>query len=562
MSVDNNAIVRNCVIANHRGRYAGGVYILGAGTIENCTIYGNTAYDTGTWVGGGLSFRYANVGTVRNCIVHGNSHTATDKHNFAGTATLFDYSCTTPSPGSAGIVTNPPRFVGAATGNFRLQFGSPCKNAGTNLLWTTQPGAVDLDGNVRIADTRVDIGAFEGTSTLGVTYTADDTEGFDPHRVVFTATATGDTANLHYRWAFTNATVVDLQGFGRAVVTNTYLSGLFTPQVTVSNNSGVVVSTLWQNYIRVGPATSYVAKVSTPAFPYNTWSKAANDIQTAVNAGVAGTVVLVETGTYVVASIPLKVTRGITVKSRRGYARTILNANGAGGILLDIDHVDAVFDGFSLTGVKTASGVTAIELRSGSLLNCRVYDLLGNYGAVRAGTKGKATVRNCLITGNTGTYAGGIWIDVNPDTVVENCTIYGNVALQTSASGTPWAGGLVFRSGVGQARNCIVYGNTNTANTVRIYDNWGGTYSTFTHSCTVPAPATTGMTNKNPKFENPALKNFNLQYDSPCKNTGTSRPWIQEASATDIRNKPRLSGKGVDMGAFELQPYSTVLAIR
>ena len=52
-----------------------------------------------------------------------------------------------------------PLFVNAGMGDFRLQAGSPCRNAGTNLLWMT--GASDLSENRRIVDGVVDMGAFE-----------------------------------------------------------------------------------------------------------------------------------------------------------------------------------------------------------------------------------------------------------------------------------------------------------------------------------------------------------------------------------------------------------------
>jgi len=68
--------------------------------------------------------------------------------------------------GETGMITENnciylyPLFVDAAGGNYRLQATSPCIDAGDNSL---VPAGVttDLDGNPRIQNGTVDIGAYE-----------------------------------------------------------------------------------------------------------------------------------------------------------------------------------------------------------------------------------------------------------------------------------------------------------------------------------------------------------------------------------------------------------------
>jgi hypothetical protein len=56
-------------------------------------------------------------------------------------------------------IIGPPMFVGKSAGNYRIRSDSMCINTGTNMDWMV--GALDLDGNSRLVDGRVDIGAYE-----------------------------------------------------------------------------------------------------------------------------------------------------------------------------------------------------------------------------------------------------------------------------------------------------------------------------------------------------------------------------------------------------------------
>lgn len=165
-----NARARNCVITKHRGRFSVVYISTNGGTMDNCTIYSNTVYELGydlpggNWYSAGVSFRTVNS-AVRNCILYNNVHTNGTTLNYSrnvNASYALDYSCTTPIPvGGDGIVTNPPAFVNAATGDFRLLADSPCVNWGDNLAWAILPTAVDLDGKPRKSGVRVDMGAYE-----------------------------------------------------------------------------------------------------------------------------------------------------------------------------------------------------------------------------------------------------------------------------------------------------------------------------------------------------------------------------------------------------------------
>ncbi|MFH0908258.1 MAG: choice-of-anchor Q domain-containing protein [bacterium] len=134
----------NCALTGNTASEGGGA---SGGELYNCTLTGNTASE-----GGGAYW-----GTHYNCVVYYN--TAPSDPNYSYTS--LTNSCTTPDPGGVGNITNAPSFVDLATTNLRLKADSPCIDAGRNEAWMTE--ASDLDGNPRIFNGRVDMGAYEYT---------------------------------------------------------------------------------------------------------------------------------------------------------------------------------------------------------------------------------------------------------------------------------------------------------------------------------------------------------------------------------------------------------------
>lgn len=158
-------VLNNCIVADNSSVSEEG----GAcnGILNNCTLVGNmTGFDGSSFllVGGGSA--YGNI--FNNCIVWGN--TIADGITLNYSSSTFRYSCTDPLPSTSqdggGNIGSDPMFVDAANGDYRLQAGSPCINAGLNEL---SVGSVDLDGNPRIYNGRVDMGAYEFLMTQTTT---------------------------------------------------------------------------------------------------------------------------------------------------------------------------------------------------------------------------------------------------------------------------------------------------------------------------------------------------------------------------------------------------------
>ncbi len=165
--------LHRCIVKGNTGNAVGGIEF--GGSVISCLIVDNLATNengfggvyatacrnstiannTGT-VGGAGGYQY-----FYNCISFENIG-AQDSESVR---TLSSYSCGSNYTGT-GSITSDPLFVGS--GDYRLQAGSPCINAGTNSTLTTLTDT-DLDGNKRRwpANGRPDMGAYEfGSGTV------------------------------------------------------------------------------------------------------------------------------------------------------------------------------------------------------------------------------------------------------------------------------------------------------------------------------------------------------------------------------------------------------------
>ncbi len=183
--------ITNCtIIGNHAEDFGGGILL--SGTINHCTIRDNDASRGGGTSGGTINYceisgNSASDGgggcqnsILNNCTIVENSSTADygggahdciinnsivyyntslGSPNYDSNSTL-SYSCTTPLPipANVGNIAKEPSFSDMVIGDYHLLLGSPCIDAGSN---DHTSGTTDLDGNPRIMNDVVDMGAYE-----------------------------------------------------------------------------------------------------------------------------------------------------------------------------------------------------------------------------------------------------------------------------------------------------------------------------------------------------------------------------------------------------------------
>ena len=146
----NGTIQNNLITGNWAGNCGGGLFHCEA-TIQNNTIVANTAEEGG----GGVHWC---EGPLRNCIIWGNWGPRAPQVCRPAFPT---YSCIQDwRGGGVGNTSKDPQFADPERGYYRLRATSPCIDAGANYYWSAWPQR-DLDGNVRLAGQRVDMGCYE-----------------------------------------------------------------------------------------------------------------------------------------------------------------------------------------------------------------------------------------------------------------------------------------------------------------------------------------------------------------------------------------------------------------
>ncbi len=545
--------------------------------LNNCTLSGNSA------VGGGG----AEQGTLNNCIVYFN----TAVFNPNCDSSTLNYSC---SPGltGAGNITNDPQFVDAANSNFHLKATSPCIDAGNNAYATN--GVTDFDGNPRIVNGTVDMGAYEYQFvTVSVVANGGTASGGGIYIPGSNVVISAAPANGH--WFFTGWNDGD---------TN------LTRTITVPLANITYTATFTQY---VGALVWYVATNGNDAADGMSWPTAKQTIQAAVDLAIDGDTVIVSNGVYAtgtrgtpggISSNRAVIGKNITVQSVNGSAVTVID----GGSAVRCVFMSAgTLNGFTLQNGRTltlgtlSTGDDIKDLRGGGancifggvLNNCTLSgnsawwgggseggtlnncSLSGNSSGDVGGGSCQGTLNNCTLSGNSANEGGGASL-----CTLNNCTLTGNSSAGvgggadfSTLNNCVLSGNLAFSGGGaynGTLNNCTLTGNSArfsgggsyvcAINNCIVYSNSAPTGpnhygTTFGYSCTTPMPAGTGNITNDPQFVDAANSNFHLLASSPCIDTGGNS---YATGTADLDGNPRIVNGTVDMGAYEAGPRAVV----
>lgn len=504
-----DAELRNSLIVRNQagGNGGGGVNANNNSVIVNCTIANNdSGQNSSTGLGGGLLIGNGSKVTVVNTVLSGNTvmninPAATDPDWYslnAANATFVNcvFSHEGAKTGEGAVVTDNPRFVDAANGDYTLGIGSTLVDAGAPWNWTEDD--VDFGGDKRVQGPAVDIGCYEQEVSDTIMCTVD-VSGYDTAESAVTVKVTPVGAGLEEA----EVKVVAIDANGQEFVSDwgadrtralTLPVGVYVFKGYVRDGDREGEGANEGGALTVRTKTAYLVPedgmVGEPAFPYSTWETAATNILDLVPVCGNGSEIVVTNGTHwfsAAAVFPYSV----TIRSLEGPERTFFRRVSAtimtGDAMRMVQFLKAgsVIAGFRFENGKgedlnygcyiSSVGATITNCvftlasmnydRAGAVYNVDGYcaDCVftnfthsGGYGGAYY-QQGDSAVAERLFICNNGKYdnfyaSGACTIDGG---VLRNSTITNNVFTRTGNGSC--IGGVRLKRG--RLENCLIAGN-------------------------------------------------------------------------------------------------------
>jgi predicted outer membrane repeat protein len=495
---DSNPVVINCLFSeNSANGEGGGMYNCSHHngpaiypTVVNCTFSGNFALMDG---GGIYDRRQANPILV-NCILWGNSDSSgmdesAQIHKSDGGAPVVNYCCVqgwTGILGGMGNIGADPIFVYPTTGNYHLLPNSPCINTG-DPDYLPAPGDIDIDGDPRVMDGRIDMGVDEfiltsepliGISPTEVEFYAN-MGGANPEKQILTIHNMGGGGTLYWMvtedcpWFDVNPESGESTGEIDEVTLSVNISGM-------SSDLYICELTITADGIVNSPQTVRIllhildndGLLHVPS-EYGT-------IQAAIDTAVDGQAVILAPEIYTgYGNRDLDFCgKAITVGSENPndpvvVAATVIDCQGSeasphrGFRFHSGEGPASVIDGLTITNgfgqhehvgytYASAGGAIFCVRSNPTISRCRIQgNEAGHMGGGMHNERSNATITNCTFSGNSATYGGGVY-NINSCPTVTGCMFSGNSAQ----------GGISLGAGMGNSissptiTNCTFIGNS------------------------------------------------------------------------------------------------------
>lgn len=529
-----SAVIANNVITRNSSSNGGGIYV--ADCTSSTVIAGNLiAGNSTSHVGGGGIFCTTCTPTVTGNTIAGNSgpdgggifcNTATPSlaNNIiafnssgvsrpSGTGTTVGNNCVFGNTSYAyrGVSAGPgdifvdPKLASREFGSYHIQPDSPCVNAGSNGAPGIQGS--DIDGQPRILDGTVDIGADESDGT---------TWPSGPYAVI-RVSPTGNDSSDGSSWDLAKRTVQ--AGVDAASVLGGEVwvqAGVYAEQITLSPYCH-----LYGGFAGIESERSQRNQTANP---------------TILDGMATGRVITANLGHEISTVDGFVIRNGLNSgilcrNSGPTVTNNVITGNSGGGIYC-VDSTSLVAG--NMISANTSSrggGMYCQNSRTRITGNVIVGNGATNQGGGIYARSYPVTITNNTIVANSARYAGGFYSYMSDAQVTNNIISFNSSGIQREQAG------LILQS------NCV-FGNT-------AYDY----YSSLQPGA--------GDISADPLFADPAGGNYRLRWYSPCIDMGTNvgaPPFDMDGHIRPVDGNA--DGLAIaDMGAYEYQPIPVTIDV-
>lgn len=290
------------------------------------------------------------------------------------------------------------------------------------------------------------------------------------------------------------------------------------------------------------------------------------NLRDAVLASNDGDTIVVAAGTYTSVTDENKdivIDKTLTIMSEDGPFDTIIDMGGSGRAFLiaEMNQTNWVkIDGFSFINGNVddtmlfggQGGAIAAHRTTLTIWRCIFDRNTATYSGGAVSISGHdyeyVNINTCIVSNNTASVGGGIFISDTVYPNVINCTIVKNNALGGFGAGIAHAD---YNDGIGLV-NSIVWGNRPPDQ--QIAGSSIVSIHNFVPSDYLAINPGTGCITGAPQFVAPASDDYHLKMSSPCINAG-SPLYYPPSALTDIDGEPRFQQGRVEMGADERFGY-------
>ncbi|RLD11150.1 MAG: hypothetical protein DRI44_04255 [Chlamydiae bacterium] len=203
------------------------------------------------------------------------------------------------------------------------------------------------------------------------------------------------------------------------------------------------------------PSTYYVSKNGGNIIPFDSWTKAATNIEIALDIVTPGALILVSNGVYNISKM-LILSNDVSLKSVSTAENTVINGGfpAQSNICIKLPSGSPSIEGFTISGGygvtypnNSGGGISMYYNSKGNVSDCIIC---GNYAVYGGGIYTYRPVINCVISNNiSDSVGGGAYCQGNG--YLENCLVSDNYA-------GGWGGG-VYLNESDETKNCIISNN-------------------------------------------------------------------------------------------------------